>query len=401
MRLVALAVVVVMLLIFVASSIWQSSLPSLRWLRAFSEAGVAGALADWYAVVALFRHPLGLPIPHTAIIPRNKDRIADSIGVFIETHFLTSLNVVEKIVRLDLAAAMADWLREPVNSRELADALCDLVSPTLATVEDAEIQTFLARTIASQLESLDAVAILDRLMTIVIDRDRDRAILAKILLWLRDWVSENRGAIKVKFGEVSRYTPGFLDSYIVNRFVEGIALLLEEAAGSPDHQIWREVDQALDELRETVRTSRALREQIATKAREAFVALVQSDIAAAVSNPGKDGRSIQAARRNARGRTERPEKTERLVANRDRESLAQRPTGDWPLDRGHRQELGCAGDRPQARDGNRHRPAVHPLEWRARGRPCRARASCGRLAHRHPGGCSGARAAHDRLFQPG
>src|SRR5260370_6475266 len=120
MRLVALAVVVVMLLIFVASSIWQSSLPSLRWLRAFSEAGVAGALADWYAVVALFRHPLGLPIPHTAILPRNKDRIADSIGVFIETHFLTSLNVVEKIVRLDLAAAMADWLREPVNSRELA-----------------------------------------------------------------------------------------------------------------------------------------------------------------------------------------------------------------------------------------------------------------------------------------
>jgi uncharacterized membrane-anchored protein YjiN (DUF445 family) len=127
MRLVALAVVVVMLGIFVASSIWQTKIPSLRWLRAFSEAGVAGALADWYAVVALFRHPLGLPVPHTAVIPKNKDRIADSIGVFIETHFLNSQNVVEKVVRLELAAAMADWLREPINSRDLADALCDLI----------------------------------------------------------------------------------------------------------------------------------------------------------------------------------------------------------------------------------------------------------------------------------
>jgi uncharacterized membrane-anchored protein YjiN (DUF445 family) len=182
MRLVALAVVAVLLATFVVSSIWQRAVPSLQWLRAFSEAGVAGALADWYAVVALFRHPLGLPFPHTAIIPRNKDRIADSIGVFIETHFLTSQNVVEKLIRLDLAATVSDWLREPVNSRELSDTMCDLIQPTLATIEDAEVLTFLERTIASQLASLDTVAIFDRLMTIVIDRDRDRAIFAKILL---------------------------------------------------------------------------------------------------------------------------------------------------------------------------------------------------------------------------
>ena len=87
MRLVALAVLAAMFAVFAASSMWQASIPALQWLRAFSEAGIAGAIADWYAVVALFRHPLGLPMPHTAIIPRNKDRIADSIGAFIETHF--------------------------------------------------------------------------------------------------------------------------------------------------------------------------------------------------------------------------------------------------------------------------------------------------------------------------
>src|ERR1700727_1995180 len=110
MRLVALAVLAAMFAVFAESSMWQGSIPALQWLRAFSEAGIAGAIADWYAVVALFRHPLGLPLPHTAIIPRNKERIAESIGGFIEKHFLTSQNVVERLVRFDFSAGASCWL---------------------------------------------------------------------------------------------------------------------------------------------------------------------------------------------------------------------------------------------------------------------------------------------------
>jgi uncharacterized membrane-anchored protein YjiN (DUF445 family) len=90
-------------------------------------------------------------MPHTAIIPRNKDRIADSIGAFIEAHFLTQ-NVVERLVRFDFAATASKWLRDQSNSRKLADALCDLVPPTLETVEDVEIRTFLEQLAASQAE---------------------------------------------------------------------------------------------------------------------------------------------------------------------------------------------------------------------------------------------------------
>src|ERR1700719_837237 len=96
MQRLSLAVVALMLALYLTSTVWQQSAPWLGWVRGFSEAGVAGAMADWYAVVALFRHPLGLPIPHTAIIPKSKDRIAESMGAFIETHFLTAENVVEK-----------------------------------------------------------------------------------------------------------------------------------------------------------------------------------------------------------------------------------------------------------------------------------------------------------------
>jgi uncharacterized membrane-anchored protein YjiN (DUF445 family) len=92
MRLAAMSAVVLMLALFLASALLRERFSAAQWLRAFSEAGIAGALADWYVVVALFRHPLGLPIPHTAIIPKNKDRIADSVGAFMETHFLTSRN---------------------------------------------------------------------------------------------------------------------------------------------------------------------------------------------------------------------------------------------------------------------------------------------------------------------
>ena len=85
MRLVALAVLAAMFAVFAASSMWQSSIPALQWLRAFSEAGIAGAIADWYAVVALFRHPLGLPAPHTAIIPAQKARLGRALGRFVAT----------------------------------------------------------------------------------------------------------------------------------------------------------------------------------------------------------------------------------------------------------------------------------------------------------------------------
>jgi len=279
MRLVALAVLAAMFAVFAASSMWQGSIPALRWLRAFSEAGIAGAIADWYAVVALFRHPLGLPMPHTAIIPRNKERIAESIGAFIETHFLTSQNVAERLVRFDFAAAASHWLREETNSRKLADALCDLIPPTLETVEDAEFRQFLEDLVASEAEAVDFVAIVDHLMATIVDLNLDRTVLKRVLLWLRDWVSKNRETIKIEFGRASRYTPGFIDTYVVNRFVDGVAHFLEEAAENPDHQVWDDVDRAIKELQLNLRTSPELREQIASNARAALAGFARSGVA--------------------------------------------------------------------------------------------------------------------------
>ena len=279
MRLAALSAVALMLALFVASSLLRDRFSAAQWLRAFSEAGIAGALADWYAVVALFRHPLGLPFPHTAIIPKNKDRIADSVGAFIETHFLTSQNVVDRLAQLDLAATMSEWLRQSSNSRDLADLLCDLIPPTLETVDDAEIRALVERLAVSQIESVDLVAVADRLITTIADLDLDRALAKRVLQWVRDWMSRNREAIKLEFGRASRYTPGFLDAYIVNRFVDGVANLLNAATEDPQHQIWGEIDRAINELRENLRTSPAFRKQITDGGKDALRSLVRNGAA--------------------------------------------------------------------------------------------------------------------------
>ena len=331
MRLAALSAVILMLALFLASSLLRDRFAAAQWLRAFSEAGIAGALADWYAVVALFRHPLGLPFPHTAIIPKNKDRIADSVGAFIETHFLTSRNVVDRLVRLNLAATMSEWLRQPSNSRDLADLLCDLIPPTLETVDDAEIRTLVERLAVSQMESVDIVAAADRLIATIVDLDLDWALVKRVLLWLRDWMSRNRDAIKVEFGRASRYTPGFLDAYIVNRFVDGVANLLNDAAEDPQHQIWGEIDQAIKELRENLRTSPALRRQITDSGKDALKSLARNGAARTLWDEIKSSAIADLADDRSQFRSWVTEVFQRLGAAIAEDRGVQRKLNDWQI----------------------------------------------------------------------
>jgi uncharacterized membrane-anchored protein YjiN (DUF445 family) len=163
---------------------------------------------------------------------------------------------------------------------DLADVLCGLVPLTLDTVDDAEVPALVERLAVSQMESVDLVAVADRLITTIVDLDLDRAMLRRVLLWLRDWMSRNRDTIKVEFGRASRYTPGFLDANIVNRFVDGVANLLNDAAKDSQHQIWGEIDRAINELRENLRTSPALRKKITDGGKDALESLARNSVPA-------------------------------------------------------------------------------------------------------------------------
>src|SRR5207244_5589916 len=129
--------------------------PIFGFIAAFAEAATIGGLADWYAVVALFRRPLGLPIPHTAIIQSNQHRIADKLGEFIEVHFLEAAPVEAKLRQIDFASFIADWLRERKRSEDLARFALRLLPEAVSATENSGLMTFVSRRITAQLMAID------------------------------------------------------------------------------------------------------------------------------------------------------------------------------------------------------------------------------------------------------
>src|ERR1700677_796669 len=119
MRILATLLLVAMTIVFIATSFAEARWAWLAYIRAFAEAGMVGACADWFAVVALFRHPLGIPIPHTAIVTHNKARIATAMGRFITNNFLTPKVLSERLAEVDAARWIADWLASPDNAKRV------------------------------------------------------------------------------------------------------------------------------------------------------------------------------------------------------------------------------------------------------------------------------------------
>jgi hypothetical protein len=154
-KLVAAAVLCGCLILLFIARVLERRHAAFGFVAAFAEAAMIGGLADWYAVVALFRRPLGLPIPHTAIIPSNQQRIADKLGEFVEEQFLDAAPVEAKLNQTDFAAFFSDWLDDRKRSSDLARFLVRLMPEAIAAAESSGLKTFVARRAQTQLQSID------------------------------------------------------------------------------------------------------------------------------------------------------------------------------------------------------------------------------------------------------
>src|SRR5205823_13972541 len=143
------------LALFVIAKLLLNVHPAFGFVAAFAEAATIGGLADWYAVVALFKRPLGLPIPHTAIIQGNQERIADKLGEFIEGHFLEAAPVEAKLRQVDFGSFIADWLRDRKRSDDLARFALRLLPEAVSATETSGLMTFITRRITTQLQGID------------------------------------------------------------------------------------------------------------------------------------------------------------------------------------------------------------------------------------------------------
>ncbi len=185
--------------------------PVFGFVAAFAEAATIGGLADWYAVVALFRRPLGLPIPHTAIIQGNQYRIADKLGEFIEVHFLEAAPVDAKLRQIDFGSFIADWLRDRKRSTDLARFTLRLLPEAVSATETSGLMTFITRRISTQLQSID-LAIRGEMPTLLKLYRADKFLVNRIVASATTFFEEVRNDPKHPFrGEFDRMILSFVD----------------------------------------------------------------------------------------------------------------------------------------------------------------------------------------------
>ncbi len=231
---------------FVVAKVLQHTHPAFGFVAAFAEAATIGGLADWYAVVALFRRPLGLPIPHTAIIQNNQDRIGDKLGEFIEQHFLDAAPVEAKLRQVDFASFIAEWLSDRKRSADLARFVLHLLPEALSATETSGLTRFVTRRIMTQLQSIDLAPLAAGALRAFVEAGRHRALLDDLLTAVHGALTrpETIAAFREK---VRDELPTLLklyrtDAFLVKKIMASATAFFEEVRVDPDHPFRGELD---------------------------------------------------------------------------------------------------------------------------------------------------------------
>lgn len=228
---------------------------SLEWVAAFSEAAMVGALADWYAVVALFRHPLGIKrLPHTAIIPRNKDRIADNLGEFVQGEFFSRDRIVTLIDTLDPAARAARWLRNGENAGRVAAWLRTGVHKAGGLLNENEVRVYLQRSVSRHVMGTDLAALAGRVLASLTRSGRHQEVLDLLLRYSAGQLRrpELQQTLNVLFAEKLPLYFQRLKHWAGTKggafTAKTVADLLEEVEQNPQHPLRAHFDEWLQEF---------------------------------------------------------------------------------------------------------------------------------------------------------
>ncbi len=263
MQTLATGLLIAMAAVFAASSLAIARGAGLAfglgYVRAFAEAAVVGACADWFAVTALFRRPLGLPIPHTGLIPRNKQRIGEALGGFIAENFLTEAVLEGKLRQFELARWGARWLRQEANASALAERITTLIPELLnMTPADARRDFFAAAT-GSVVRALPAAPLAAGLARAVWSEGRARAILDRGLDALARYIAEREEMIRTMVaGRTFKWLPKWVDGKIADKVVSALGEILQEMR-APDHPWRTDLSAAVERFIDRLETDPALR----------------------------------------------------------------------------------------------------------------------------------------------
>jgi uncharacterized membrane-anchored protein YjiN (DUF445 family) len=242
--------------ILVAAGYFEGRFPWLGYVRATAEASVVGGMADWFAVTALFRHPLGIPIPHTAIVGRQKDRIGRIIGNFVQHYFLSREAVSIKLRAMRLAERAARWISEPANAQRIAVQVASGVARTMEALPDEKLREMIQQTAADRIRATRVAPMLGKTLAMVVAGDRHQALLNETLRLAADAVRDNQELIRQRVrAESPWWVPSAVDNKIYQRIVSAIEYLLHDISANPTHPVRASFDTALREFVERLQHS--------------------------------------------------------------------------------------------------------------------------------------------------
>ena len=248
MRLFATSLLGFMALVFVATSFAISVWPSLAYVRAFAEAAMVGACADWFAVVALFRHPFGLPIPHTGIVPRNKARIGAALGRFVSNNFLSPSVLAKRLDKVDAAQYAADWLNHPGNARRIANQAGQFLPQALVALPREQLLDWLSELALRGMAATPAAPLASRVLALAWARGETQALLNRAIELAETSLLGNKDFIRAKVSErSSRFIPRWMDTLLADRLMSGIQSSLAEMR-KPDHPWRMEIKRTIETL---------------------------------------------------------------------------------------------------------------------------------------------------------
>ena len=257
MRWTATGLLAAMALVFFSThAVALTGHPAWGYVNAFAEAAMVGGLADWFAVTALFRHPLGLPIPHTAIIPSNKDRIADTMAQFLRENFLTPAVVARRMSGMNIARAVGDFLVDQPdeassdNRSRITGGAAELLAEVLESLDPERLGTQVRSGLAGQLAKLDISPLAGRMLENAIADRRHQPLIDGIIRWSGLTLEDNeemvRDIIKSRANSVLRWTG--LDERISSSVLDGLYKLLAEVLVDPDHPLRSKIEEGLEKL---------------------------------------------------------------------------------------------------------------------------------------------------------
>ena len=240
------------------------------YVNAFAEAAMVGALADWFAVTALFRHPLGLPIPHTAIIPTNKDRIADTMAEFLRENFLTPAVVARRMAGMNVARALGDFLVAPADDAHadtrsrITSGAAELLAEVLESLDPDRLGNQVRSGLAGQLAKIDVSPLLGRMLESMMADKRHQPLIDGLIRWAGLTLEDNeetiRAIIHARVASVLRWAG--LDKTISSNVLDGLYKLLAEVLIDPDHPLRHKVEEGLQNLARDLQHDPVMRERI-------------------------------------------------------------------------------------------------------------------------------------------